>query len=181
MLSVRPSSFKGALLVKGAGVGWGAFASSERAKLGLLFRRSSSSSAACESTESECHPLLAWWACVSKAPTGPVSWLARIVQASKSCKAGLCAEPHVHFGQQMLLAELFNMIRYHIMSKLVLTRQQGNAAKQLFSDPTIITSYRPHWWQHSDTHLFDCHICHHGTSTLLDESSSSVADVHERQ
>lgn len=53
-LSVRPSSFRGALLVlapAGAGVGWAAFKSSDRAKLGLLLRRSSSSSAACSDKE----------------------------------------------------------------------------------------------------------------------------------
>ena len=54
MLSVRPRSFKGALLVlppAGAELGWGPFKSSDRAKLGLLLRRSSSSSAACSDRE----------------------------------------------------------------------------------------------------------------------------------
>ncbi len=58
MLSVRPSSFKGALLVRppaGAELGWAAFKSSDRAKLGLLLRRSSSSSAACSDKEQLWH------------------------------------------------------------------------------------------------------------------------------
>lgn len=58
MLSVPPSSFRGALLVlapAGAEPGWAALKSSDRAKLGLLLRRSSSSSAACSDKEQLWH------------------------------------------------------------------------------------------------------------------------------
>ena len=58
MLSVPPSSFRGALLVlapAGAEPGWIALKSSDRAKLGLLLRRSSSSSAACSDKEQLWH------------------------------------------------------------------------------------------------------------------------------